>query len=126
MVCPIMALRLEWYGRPRGEVNELGQASATHKKNGGDDESRTRDLCRDSRHTRIISDLRSQRGLPVAEILGLKIENDLDDCTRLCIIEKLAVALLSSRPNSPFLLLSCTEVGNRGTDGTFPHLLRGK
>jgi integrase len=33
--------------------------------------------------------LKAASGLRFGEILGLKIENVLDDCTRLCIIEKL-------------------------------------
>ena len=38
---------------------------------------------------RVMFALKAASGLRFGEILGLKIENVLDDCTRLCIIEKL-------------------------------------
>jgi integrase len=38
---------------------------------------------------RVLFALKAATGLRFGEILGLRIENVLDDCTRLCIIEKL-------------------------------------
>jgi integrase len=38
---------------------------------------------------RVMFAVKAASGLRFGEILGLKIENVLDDCTRLCIIEKL-------------------------------------